>query len=151
MIEVSTLLNNQLSDQLRLILFIINSLHRDNKNNELRHNDVLIELLKLHNERTQHTVHEMIEIKHWSKDNIKNSCFLEISWFFHLHTILRSVHVVSANDISSESNKNKFFYINNFSDWNSYNSIYEKNFLHKETRVAELLGASIERVNMGVI
>jgi len=137
MIEVSTLLNNQLSDQLRLILFIINSLHRDNKNNELRHNDVLIELLKLHNERTQHAVHEMIEIKHWSKDNIKNSCFLEISWFFHLHTILRSVHVVSANDISSESNKNKFFYINNFSDWNSYNSIYEKNFLHKETRVAE--------------
>jgi len=64
MIEVSTLLNNQLSDQLRLILFIINSLHRDNKNNELRHNDVLIELLKLYNERTQHAVHEMIEIKH---------------------------------------------------------------------------------------
>ncbi len=137
MIEVSTLLNNRLSDQLRLILFIIDSLRWDNKNNELRHNDVLIELLKLRNKRTQHAVHEMIEIEHWSKDNVKNSRSLKVSRFFYLHTILRSVHVVSANNISSESNKNKFFYINNFSDWNSYNSIYEKNFLHKETRVAK--------------
>ncbi len=135
--EVSTLLNDWLSDQLRLILFIIDLLHQDNKNNELRHNDVLVELLKLHNEKTQYAVHEMIEIKHWFKDNVKNSCFLEVSRFFHLHTILKSVHVVSANDISSELNKNKFFYINNFNDWDSYNLIYEKNFLHKETRIAE--------------
>ncbi len=137
MIEVSTLLNDQLSDQLWLILFIIDSLCQDNKSNELRHNDVLVELLKSCNEKTQHAMHEMIEIKHWSKDNVKNSRFFEVSWFFYLHTILRSVHVVSANDIFSESNKNKFFYINNFSDWDSYNSIYKKNFLHKETKVAE--------------
>ncbi len=137
MIEVSTLLNDWLSDQLWLILFIINSLRQDNKNNELWHNDVLVKLLKLRNKKTQHAVHEMIEIKHWSKDNIKNSRLLEVSRFFHLHTILRSVHIVSANNISSNSNKNKFFYINNFSDWNSYNLIYEKNFLHKETRIAK--------------
>ncbi len=137
MTEISTLLNNWLSDQLRLILFIINSLHQDNKSNELRYNDVLVELLKSCNERTQHAVHEMIEIKHWFKDNIKNSRLLKASWFFHLHTILRSVHIVSANDISSKSNKNKFFYINNFSDWNSYNSIYKKNFLHKEIKAAK--------------
>ena len=112
-------------------------MHQDNKNNELQHNDVLVELLKLCNEKTQHAVHEMIEIKHWFKDNIKNSCLLEVSQFFYLHTILKSVHVVSANDISSESNKNKFFYINNFNDWDLYNLIYEKNFLHKETRVAK--------------
>ncbi len=137
MTEISTLLNDWLSDQLRLILFIINSLHQDNKSNELWHNNVFVELLKSCNERTQHAIHEMIEIKHWFKDNIKNSRLLKASWFFHLHTILRSVHVVSANDISSKSNKNKFFYINNFSDWNSYNSIYKKNFLHKEIKVAE--------------
>jgi len=52
MTEALTLLNNQLSDQLRLILFIINSLHQDNKSNELQHNDVLIKLLKSCNERT---------------------------------------------------------------------------------------------------
>ncbi len=135
--EVSTLLNNQLSDQLQLILFIINLLHQNNKNNELRHNDALVELLKSCNEKTQHAVHEIIEIEHWSKDNVKNSRLLEVSRFFHSHTILKSVHVVSANDIFNESNKNKFFYINNFNDWDSYNSIYKKNFLHKETRVAE--------------
>jgi hypothetical protein len=136
-IEASTLLNDRLSDQLPLILFIIDSLRRDNKNNELRHNNVLIKLLKFRNEKTQHAVHEMIEIKHWFKDNVKNSRLLKASRFFHLHTILRSVHVVSANDSHSESNKNKFFFINNFNDWDSYNSIYEKNFLHKETKVAE--------------
>jgi len=64
MTKVSTLLNDQLSDQLQLILFIINFLRQDNKSNELRHNDVLVELLKSCNERTQHAVHEMIEIKH---------------------------------------------------------------------------------------
>jgi len=136
-IEASTLLNDRLSDQLRLILFIIDSLRQDNKNNELRHNDALVELLKSCNEKTQHAMHEMIEIKHWSKDNIKNSRLLKVSRFFHLHTILRNVHVVLVNDSRSESNKNKFFYINNFNDWNSYNSIYEKNFLHKEMKVAE--------------
>ncbi len=77
-------------------------------------------------------MHEMIEIKHWFKDNIKNSCSLEVSWFFHLYTILRNVHVVSANNNYNELNKNKFFYINNFSNWDLYNSIYKKNFLHKE-------------------
>ena len=64
MTEALTLLNDQLSDQLQLILFIIDSLRQDNKSNELRHNDVLIELLKSRNEKTQHAVHEMIEIKH---------------------------------------------------------------------------------------
>jgi len=64
MIKVSTLLNNQLFDQLRLIFFIINLLHQDNKNNELQHNNALVELLKSCNERTQHAVHEMIKIKH---------------------------------------------------------------------------------------
>ncbi len=135
--EVSTLLNNRLSDQLRLILFIIDLLHQNNKSNELQHNDVLDKLLKSCNEKTQHAMHEMIEIEHWFKNNVKNSRFFKASQYFHLHTILKSVHVVSANNISNKSNKNKFFYINNFSDWNSYNSIYEKNFLHKETRVAK--------------
>ncbi len=106
MTEVLTLLNNQLSDQLQLILFIINLLCQDNKNNELWHNDAFVELLKSCNKKTQHAMHEMIEIKHWSKDNIKNSYSLEVNQFFHLHTILKSVHVVSANNISSESNKN---------------------------------------------
>ncbi len=137
MTEALTLLNDWLFNQLRLILFIINSLHQNNKNNELRHNDALIKLLKSCNEKTQHAMHEMIEIEHWFKDNVKNSCSLEASQFFHLHTILKSVHVISANDSRSESNKNKFFYINNFNDWDSYNSIYKKNFLHKETRIAE--------------
>ena len=47
------------------------------------------------------------------------------------------MHVILVNDNRNELNKNKFFYINNFSDWDSYNSIYEKDFLHKETRIAE--------------
>jgi hypothetical protein len=137
MIETSTLLNDWLSDQLRLILFIINSLQWDNKNNELQHNDVLVELFKSCNEKTQHAVHEMIEIEHWSKDNVKNSCLFKVSWFFYLHTILRNMYVVSVNDSCNKLNKNKFFYINNFSNWDSYNLIYEKNFLHKETRITE--------------
>jgi hypothetical protein len=52
MIEVLTLLNDRLSDQLWLILFIIDSLRQDNKSNELWHNDVLVELLKSCNEKT---------------------------------------------------------------------------------------------------
>ncbi len=82
-------------------------------------------------------MHEMIKIKHWFKNNVKNLRSLKINRFFHSHTILRSVHVISVNDNRNELNKNKFFYINNFSDWDSYNSIYEKDFLHKETRIAE--------------
>jgi len=82
MTEISTLLNDWLSDQLQLILFIINLLSQDNKNNELWYNNILVELLKSCNEKTQHAVHEMIKIKHWSKNNIKNSHFLKLIDFF---------------------------------------------------------------------
>jgi hypothetical protein len=52
MIKASTLLNDWLSDQLQLIFFIINLLQWNNKNNELWHNDALVELHKSCNEKT---------------------------------------------------------------------------------------------------
>ncbi len=58
----------------------------------------------------------MINIKHWFKDNVKNLRSLKASRFFHSHIILRNVHVILVNDNRNELNKNKFFYINNFSD-----------------------------------
>ncbi len=45
------------------------------------------------------------------------------------------MHVILVNDNRNELNKNKFFYINNFNDYDSYNLIYKKNFLHKETSI----------------
>jgi len=53
-----------------------------------------------------------------------------------MSTILQSVHIVSVSLEKKQKIKNVIYYFNNFIDWNSYNSIYEEDFLNKDTKIA---------------
>jgi len=53
-----------------------------------------------------------------------------------MSTILQSVHVISASLRKRQRIKGAMYYLNNFIDWDSYNSIYKKDFLTKGINVA---------------
>ena len=78
----------------------------------------------------------MIELCDWSESLFKNSQFIEDQWFYTMSTILQSIHVVSASVSETSTDKSHKYYLNNFIDWDLYNSIYEKNFLDHDIKTA---------------
>ncbi len=110
--------------QLQIIITVYDLLHQDDNEKSVQYSRTLIELLKFKNNEVLNALHNMIEIKQWSKNTVKKSWYLECWWFYNMNTILWSAHL-----ISTESKK--FFYVNNYIDWNTFNILYEKSFLKK--------------------
>jgi len=135
--DSSDTLNDCLSEWLQLIISVIDRFLQDDRDCLLKYTDALIDLLKSWNKSTQQKVHEMMKIKHWSKQIFKNSCFINDRRFYNMLTILRSLHVVLTITKRKRVEQKNFFYINNFVDWNTYNIFYDEDFLTNETKAVE--------------
>ncbi len=135
--DSSDTLNDRLSEWLQLIISVIDQFQQDNRDCLLKYTDALIDLLKSWNKNTQQKVHEMMKIKHWSKQIFKNSCFIDDRRFYNMLTILWSLHVVLTITKRKKVEQRDFFYINNFVDWDIYNIFYDEDFLTNETRAVE--------------
>ncbi len=123
--------------QLQIIITVHDSLRQDDNEKSVQYLKTLIELLKFKNNEVLDALHDMIEVKQWSKNTVKKSQYLECRQFYNMSTILRSAHL-----ISTESKK--FFYVNNYIDWNTFNILYEESFLKKKVRKTNEL-ASLDR------
>ena len=88
------------------------------------------------NKGCSHDVYGMIELSDWPAHVFNNPWFIEGQRFYTMSTVLWSVHIISASLKKRQRIKDAMYYLNNFIDWNSYNSIYEKDFLTKGTNVA---------------
>lgn len=64
----------------------------------------------------------------WPMGIGKNLCILKTLHIVALNTILKSIYIVLNNE--------KKFYINNYSNWNSYNTLYNKDFINIGTKKA---------------
>ncbi len=135
--DSSDTLNDCLSEWLQLIISVIDQFQWNDRDCLLKYTDALIDLLKSWNKNTQQKVHEMMKIKHWSKQIFKNSHFIDDRRFYNMSTILRSLHVVLTITKRKRVEQRDFFYINNFVDWNTYNIFYDEDFLTNETRAVE--------------
>ncbi len=135
--DSSDILNDYLSEWLQLIISVIDQFQWNDRDCLLKYTDALINLLKSWNKNTQQKVHEMMKIKHWSKQIFKNSCFIDDKRFYNMLTILRSLHVVLTITKRKKVEQKDFFYINNFIDWNTYNIFYDEDFLTNETKAVE--------------
>jgi len=78
----------------------------------------------------------MIELNNWSVYVFNNSQFIKSQRFYTMSTILQSVYIVSTSLEKRQKIKNIIYYLNNFIDWDSYNSIYKEDFLNKDTKIA---------------
>ena len=69
----------------------------------------------------------MTEVKHWHSTTTRNPHSLASGRFYSMQSILQSAHVVPAGYSHSD-----LFYINNYVDWDQYNTLYLPDFLGGE-------------------
>ena len=123
--------DERMIEQLQLVIIVLNRKRHDRKSKPLRYIDAMIELLKMRNKNVIDIIHDMIEMKKWSKST--NACSRDLTnrRFYILTSIIRSAHVISEAESSSHVD-----YINNLIDWDQYNILYDKNFQKKKMRAA---------------
>ncbi len=132
----SSTLNSQLPDRLWIIISVADPLWENGWGKLKQYTGALVDLFKSMNKGCSHDVHSMIELNDWPTHVFNNPWFIEDWRFYTMSTVLWSVHVISASLEKRQRIKDAMYYLNNFIDWDSYNSIYEKDFLTKGTNVA---------------
>ena len=98
----------------------------DDRNKSVRYCEALFKLLRSRNKDILNKISEIIKLQSWTEERNKNSRMLKFMKFYDVFLILRSVHVM-LNDKDD-------YYINNYEDWNTYNTIYDADFLKNEAR-----------------
>ena len=71
----------------------------------------------------------MIEVEPSLESQAKNPRKLGHRRFYEMSNVIRSAHVVPAGKGRS--------YINNYIDWDQYNTLYDVDFINNGTRVAD--------------
>jgi hypothetical protein len=72
----------------------------------------------------------MVEVEDWLQVHTQNPCNIDHQCFFYMSTILRSAHIIPTNNIG-------LYYVNNYVDWDQYNTIFDPDFLTNGIRDAE--------------
>ncbi len=130
-----SMLNGQLLDRLQIIISVADPLQENNWGKLKQYISALVDLFKSMNKGC-FDVHNIIELSDWPAHVFNNPWFIEGWRFYTMSTVLWSVHIISASLKKRQRIKGTMYYLNNFIDWDSYNSIYEKDFLTKGTNVA---------------
>jgi hypothetical protein len=71
-------------------------------------------------------INEMIELRAWKQKSLSNLKSLDCHRFYDVSVVIRSVHVMS--------NERNDYYVNNYSNWNTYNIVYDEDFLQSDSR-----------------
>ena len=106
----------------------------------------LIDRLQILNSGRPHEIHGMVEARRcscqrspsealcWSSRRRNLSC----RRFYALENVIRSAHVIPT------SAENDSFYVNNYIDWDQYNTLYDPEFLRNGKRLAKQLARRLD-------
>ena len=72
----------------------------------------------------------MVEVEDWPQVRTQNPRNIGHQYFFDMSTILRSAHIIPTDNIG-------LYYINNYVDWDQYNTIFDPEFLTNGIRDAD--------------
>jgi hypothetical protein len=114
--------------QLQLIMTIINSQRVDEHHKSIRYCETFVNVMKSRNNEKFNDITEMISLKAWSRNHAANLRFLKFNRVNDVSSIIKSVHVMS--------NDKRELYVNNYANWDVYNSIYVNDFMNIESRRA---------------
>lgn len=127
----SNVMNGRLPGQLKIIISVLDQEHVCKRRSRV-YSGALIEVLRLRKGGEVHEVHGMIEVERWPKpiqDRQRRS--LGNTRIYPMSTILRSAHLVPATLDGDD-----IFFINNYIDWDTFNSLYDPDFEVNGTRAA---------------
>ena len=97
----------------------------------------MVELLQPLNYRLLHLIHGMIEVKRWP---CLNRQVLRGGRFYSMPSILQSAHIVPAATSYPD-----LYYVNNYINWDQYNTLYLDNFLEEGTHIILLYRSQNKR------
>jgi len=106
----------------------------------------LLDRLQVLNSGQPHEIHGMVEARRcpcrrtlsetcWSSSRKRN---LGCRSFYPLENVIRSAHVIPT------SAEHESFYVNNYIDWDQYNTLYDPNFLQNGKRLAKQLARQLD-------
>ena len=131
-------LDGRLLGQLQLIVTVVDPKRQNDKNKALKYTEALIELFKWRNGGRVNDTHGMFEVKKWPVSSSKHPRKLGPLRFYKIPTVISCAHLVPANALATE------FYVNNWVNWESYNTIYDPDFLDSNHRAAVKLAKSFK-------
>ena len=125
-----TPLSKRLVGQLQLIIIVLDIERLDKYGIYKQYTGAMVELLQPLNYRLLYLTHSIVEVKRWpylNRQVLRNDCF------YLMPSVLRSAYIIPAT-ISCPD----LYYINNYINWDQYNTLYLDNFLKKGTCIALL-------------
>jgi hypothetical protein len=132
-----SLLGGKRVGQLQAIVTVIDHQRHNTNGTPVQHTGALINLLRLRHGGKVGGVHGMVEVEDWPQVRTQNPRDIGHRCFFDMSTILRSAHIIP-------SGKAGVYYINNYVDWDQYNTIFDPEFLkhgiHDADKIARQYG-----------
>ena len=132
-----SLLGGKRVGQLQAIVTVIDHQRHNTNGTPVQHTGALINLLRLRHGGKVGGVHGMVEVEDWPQVCTQNPRDIGHRCFFDMSTILRSAHIIP-------SGKAGVYYINNYVDWDQYNTIFDPEFLkhgiHDADKIARHYG-----------
>ncbi len=125
-----SVMEGKMVGQLQLIVTVVDPERKDESGNCLRYTGALIELLRFGNSGAVDHHHGMVEVETWHASDARNPRNIGARRFYQMSTILRSAHVVPTGL------RDGTYYINNYIDWDTYNTIYDPDFFSQGMRAA---------------
>ena len=116
--------------QVQAIVTVVDDSRRDSKGAPVQYTGVFVDLLRLRNNGQVHSVHGMVEVEDWPQVRTQNPRNIGHRCFFDMSTILRSAHIIPTNNTG-------IYYVNNYVDWDQYNTIFDPEFLTNGIRDAD--------------
>jgi len=117
--------------QVQVIITVLDHQRPNSKGRPQRYTGALFELKRWINRGATHPVHGMHEVENFPPNTSQNSRLLGPRRFYDLSHIIRSAHLVPANQARTR------FYVNNFIDWDQYNTVYDPDFMASGKQTAD--------------
>ena len=135
------MLSGRLLGQLQLIVTVVDSVRQDSRGKAPRYTGALIELFKWRNGGRVHATHGMFEVEKWPASSSGSLRNLGPLRFYPISTVINTAHLVPTNVSASK------FYVNNWVNWEAYNTIYDPDFLDTNRQAAVKLARSFKRAD----
>lgn len=142
--DVPEYVKGKLIGQVMLLVTVRDMAHRKCNGKYPEYHAALLSTFRLRHGGRPDPVHGMIEIEIPPKNTARSPRYLGRNRFYDLPTIDRSAHIVPATLTSGT-----IFYVNNYIDWDQYNTLYDPDWMTRGKQIITKVKKNVakKRVN----
>ena len=94
----------------------------------------LVNIMKFRNGARPHPIHGMLEVEPWPQTSSNPLTTINGLRFYEISKVVRSAHLIPA---FTPPERITYFYVNNLVDWDSYNTLYDEDFITQGLEMAK--------------